>query len=110
VRLVWSGNQYHLYGPDRSMPLASLIEHLPDGFEYISLQRIVRDERDRETLLAKPQIVNFGDELVVAVMAAAGPTASFSHPIPKATIEKPNQGVDPWVLCIPAWICANHPL
>ena len=44
VGLMWSGNPENLQDRYRSFPLAEWLPHLPQGFEYFSLQRFVRDE------------------------------------------------------------------
>lgn len=61
IGLVWSGNTEPYQ--NRSIPLSSLLQCLPSGFHYVSLQKELR-EPDRETLLAHPEIVHFGDDLV----------------------------------------------
>lgn len=62
VGLVWSGNASHMNDQNRSIALADLLEHLPPGPQYVSLQKDVRDA-DRRTLQAHPEMLNFGDEL-----------------------------------------------
>ncbi len=63
VGLAWSGSTLHKNDHNRSIPLAQILEHLPPGFEYVSLQKDLRDI-DRRVLEANPNIVNFADELI----------------------------------------------
>ncbi|NTW68854.1 MAG: tetratricopeptide repeat protein [Chlorobiaceae bacterium] len=60
VGLVWSTS----VKPDknRNIALAELIQQLPGGFEYVSLQKEIEDH-DRETLQISAEIVHFDDEL-----------------------------------------------
>ncbi|MFP3504611.1 tetratricopeptide repeat protein [Burkholderia sp. SIMBA_062] len=61
IGLVWSGNPLHLNDRNRSMTLADLLPLFDDRYEWISLQKVVRDE-DRPLLDASA--VRFvGDEL-----------------------------------------------
>ena len=62
IGLVWSGNSEHKFDHNRSMSLAELVRHLPAQFEYVSLQREVR-EADKAMLEARSDIVHFGEEL-----------------------------------------------
>jgi ADP-heptose:LPS heptosyltransferase len=62
VGLVWSGNRLNLRDADRSIPLEALIQHLPAGFQYVSLQKDLT-ELDRRTLEANPHILTFDFEL-----------------------------------------------
>lgn len=55
VGLVWSGNAAHSNDRHRSLPLSTLLAHLPSGPSYHSLQKEVR-ETDRPTLTAQAQI------------------------------------------------------
>ena len=50
IGLVWSGNAEHNNDRFRSIPLAELCQHLPAGFDYVSLQKEVRSS-DRQALL-----------------------------------------------------------
>ncbi len=63
VGLVWSGSEGHSNDKNRSIKLASLLEYLPDQFEYFSLQKELRDD-DRATLEGGAPIRHFGAELV----------------------------------------------
>ncbi|MCX8520623.1 MAG: hypothetical protein ORN28_03700, partial [Rhodoferax sp.] len=49
IGLTWSGNPEHDNDQQRSIPLATLIQHLPSGFAYVSLQQEVRPS-DRAAL------------------------------------------------------------
>ena len=63
VGLAWSGNARHPNDRNRSVLLSSLVQYLPDEFEYISLQRELRDA-DRQALEpARPGIRHFGEQL-----------------------------------------------
>jgi hypothetical protein len=62
VALVWRGNTSHINDRNRSMALSGLLKHLPQGLDYISLQKELGDG-DRDTLLAHPQIRRFEDEI-----------------------------------------------
>jgi tetratricopeptide (TPR) repeat protein len=42
IGLVWSGNAQYPNDHQRSMPLSTLVQHLPDQFDYICLQRDIR--------------------------------------------------------------------
>ncbi len=62
VGIVWSGSSLHKNDRIRSIPLTDLINSLPECFEYVSLQKEVR-EADRATLHAHPNIRHFGEYL-----------------------------------------------
>jgi tetratricopeptide (TPR) repeat protein len=62
VGLVWSGRPAHLNDHNRSIALAELIPHLPAEFQYVSLQKDVR-ETDQPTLRSHPAILDFRQEL-----------------------------------------------
>ncbi len=62
VGLVWNGNPEHKNDRHRSLPLARLLDALPEGFEYVSLQKDVRPA-DQATLNARPEVRHFGAEL-----------------------------------------------
>ncbi|MCX8520209.1 MAG: tetratricopeptide repeat protein [Rhodoferax sp.] len=51
IGLVWSGNAEHNNDRFRSIPLATLCQHLPAGLDYVSLQKEVRSS-DRAALAA----------------------------------------------------------
>lgn len=55
VGLVWSGNPVQKNNHNRSIPLAALTGLLDSQFEYVSLQKDVK-EADREILAAHPEI------------------------------------------------------
>ena len=61
IGLVWSGNSQHTHDRHRSIELAELMKWLPPEFQYVSLQKELR-EVDRETLRSH-DIVHFGEEL-----------------------------------------------
>jgi ADP-heptose:LPS heptosyltransferase len=62
IGLRWSGNATYKRDHHRSIPLAELMQHLPAEFQYVSLQKDLRDA-DRETLRGSANICHFGDEL-----------------------------------------------
>jgi hypothetical protein len=62
VGLAWSGNSAHAKDGRRSIALAHLLAELPDGIQYISLQKDVRAP-DLEVLNAHPDVLNFADDL-----------------------------------------------
>lgn len=62
IGLVWSGNVDHLNDFNRSLPLSKLAEALPDGVDYISLQKEIRPA-DRDELARRPSIRFIGDDI-----------------------------------------------
>ncbi len=62
VGLVWSGGTGHKNDHNRSIALSSLIDYLPDGIEYVSLQKDVRDS-DRLTLAKSSKVRTFDDQI-----------------------------------------------
>ncbi|MEN9316689.1 MAG: hypothetical protein RIS35_3082, partial [Pseudomonadota bacterium] len=62
IGLVWSGNPAHGNDHNRSLSLARLLEWLPEGPDYYSLQRDGR-VADRAALLMNPRIRHFGESL-----------------------------------------------
>nr|WP_315488470.1 tetratricopeptide repeat protein [uncultured Rhodoferax sp.] len=62
VGLAWSGNAKHGNDHNRSVPLSTLLQYLPDGFEYISLQKELRDS-DQSILVNAKNIRHLGTEL-----------------------------------------------
>lgn len=63
IGIAWSGSTGHKNDHNRSITLAELLQHLPPGPQYISLQKELR-EVDQATLCATPQLRHFGPELV----------------------------------------------
>ena len=61
VGLVWSGNPAHLGDKTRSLRLSDLLEYLPRGIEYVSLQKEVR-EADLAALHGSG-VLHFGSDL-----------------------------------------------
>jgi ADP-heptose:LPS heptosyltransferase len=61
VGLVWSGSTTHTNDHNRSLTLQQLLPHLPDHYEYVSLQKEVR-EVDK-AVLGVSRIRHYGDEL-----------------------------------------------
>ncbi len=62
IGLVWSGKPDHTNDHNRSIGLAALLQHLPARFEYVSLQKEVRDS-DRLALESGPHVLHVGNEL-----------------------------------------------
>ena len=62
IGLVWSGNPRHKNDRNRSLLLSDLLPHLPEEFEYVSLQKEVR-AIDQKTLESHPQIRSFAAQL-----------------------------------------------
>ena len=62
VGLVWSGNPHHKNDHNRSILLRDILPFLPNQFEYVSLQKEVR-EVDKLTLDSNPHILNFAGHL-----------------------------------------------
>ena len=62
VGLVWSGNLHHKNDHNRSILLRDILPSLPNQFEYVSLQKEVR-EVDKLTLDSNPHILNFSSHL-----------------------------------------------
>jgi hypothetical protein len=62
IGLAWSGNPHHQNDHNRSLLLKDILPFLPNQFEYISLQKEVR-EVDKLTLDSNPHILNFAGYL-----------------------------------------------
>ena len=62
VGLVWSGNPRHKNDHNRSILLRDILPFLSNQFEYVSLQKEVR-EVDKSTLDSNPHILNFSSHL-----------------------------------------------
>jgi hypothetical protein len=62
IGLVWSGNSQHKNDHNRSIPLELLLPQLPEQFDWVSLQREVR-EADQRVLELHPGVRHFGAEL-----------------------------------------------
>jgi len=62
VGLAWSGSTGHKEDRKRSIVLAQLLAHLPQGLDYVSLQKEVRPA-DLAALQASANIQHFADEL-----------------------------------------------
>jgi len=61
VGLVWSGSLGHINDHNRSLTLQELLPYLPKDYEYVSLQKEVR-EGDKD-VLATSGIKHFGEQL-----------------------------------------------
>jgi len=61
VGLVWSGSPTHQDDHNRSIALAALLAHLPEGPQYISLQKDVRASDD--AALQTQGLLHFGPQL-----------------------------------------------
>ena len=62
VGLTWSGGTATRHDRKRTISLEKFLTALPEGPDYISLQKDVRDY-DQATLAAHPEIRHFGDQL-----------------------------------------------
>ena len=62
VGLVWSGNHHHKNDHNRSLLLREFLPFLSNQFEYISLQKEVR-EVDKLTLDLNPHILSYASDL-----------------------------------------------
>ncbi len=62
IGIVWSGSMLYTKDYYRSIPLQTLLQYLPKEFEYISLQKELK-EADKITLLDNESIHFWGDEL-----------------------------------------------
>jgi len=60
--LAWSGNPAHSNDDHRSIGFAELFQRLPEGFQYIGLQRDVRPA-DKAAMESAPGFVDFSSEL-----------------------------------------------
>ena len=63
IGLAWSGTESHENDPNRSLPLESLVDAIPPGFELYSLQKDVRPA-DGAVLHRRADIINFGENFV----------------------------------------------
>jgi tetratricopeptide (TPR) repeat protein len=70
IGIVWSGNPHHTNDRNRSIPLERFLSQLPEQFDYVSLQRDVR-ETDWALLRSHPRVRHFGQELSDLVDTAA---------------------------------------
>lgn len=57
VGLAWSGNPNHRNDKHRSISIEKLLSHLPDQYEYISIQKNITD--GESLLLSKKGVLNF---------------------------------------------------
>lgn len=62
IGLAWSGSREHVLTSYRSFALAQLIPFLPDGYQYVCLQKEISDA-DKATLDSHGNILYVGDEL-----------------------------------------------
>jgi len=62
VGIAWSGSGTHTNDHNRSIELSNLLPHLPEGLEYVSLQKELR-EVDKATLKNSPNFRHFGEDL-----------------------------------------------
>lgn len=70
IGLVWRGNPQHDNDQHRSIPLATIVPHLPCEYEYFSLQKELRAD-DAAVLRAQPSIRHVGASLVSFADTAA---------------------------------------
>jgi tetratricopeptide (TPR) repeat protein len=62
VGLVWSGNPDQTEDHNRSIPLHKFLAYIPEGVEFVSLQKAIRPT-DADALRAFACLRHFGDEL-----------------------------------------------
>ena len=62
VGLVWSGSTGHKNDRNRSISLAELVKFLPEGFQYVCLQKEVR-AADKLILEGRADILQFSDAI-----------------------------------------------
>ena len=62
VGIVWSGSTGHKNDHNRSLTLAQIVSHLPSQYQYICLQKELR-EIDKLVLSNNPHIQFYGDDL-----------------------------------------------
>ena len=62
VGLVWRGNPHHGNDQNRSLALSVLLPHLPEGIDYVCLQKDLRDD-DRDALQQDGRVRFVGSEL-----------------------------------------------
>lgn len=62
IGLTWSGGTSTRHDRKRTIPLEQFVQMLPEGFEYVSLQKEVRDY-DQEFLKSQDIIRHFGPQL-----------------------------------------------
>ncbi len=70
IGLVWSGSTTHKNDQNRSILLSELLKHLPDQYQYVSLQKEVRG-KDKDVLEFRNDILHYGNELTDFSDAAA---------------------------------------
>jgi len=62
IGLAWSGNPGHRNDHNRSISLKDWVGSLPAQFQYVGLQKDVRDA-DRQTLEGRPNMVHCADQI-----------------------------------------------
>ena len=62
IGIVWSGSTAHKNDFNRSLSLDALLPYLPREFQYVSLQKEIRDS-DRAVLKSNPQILDFSSSI-----------------------------------------------
>ena len=62
IGLVWSGNSTHHNDRNRSISLKTLLPFLPDGIQYVSLQKEL-PQQDKSAMQSTSKIIHFGEEL-----------------------------------------------
>jgi hypothetical protein len=62
VGMVWSGSSTHKNDRNRSVRLSEWLKFLPEGLQYISLQKETRAD-DKETLAQNPRIGHFDEDI-----------------------------------------------
>lgn len=102
IGLVWSGNPKHQGDRHRSIALASLLQALPAGPQYISLQKEVRDS-DTAALLQRPDLLQFSD-----AMADFSDTAALCSAMDLVIAVDTSVAHLAGALGIPTWLLLPH--
>jgi len=62
VGLVWSGSATNTNDHNRSIPVSTLMQQMPVNFQYVSLQKDIRDS-DKRWLESQTRLLNFDQDL-----------------------------------------------
>lgn len=63
IGLVWSGSPQHMNDAHRSVSLTAMLRQLPAGFDYVSLQKELRNG-DVEALASRPDVRRFDGDIL----------------------------------------------
>ena len=99
IGLCWSGSPTHRGDKRRSIPLIELFSYLPAGFEYVSLQREIR-ESDNFDFKNRSEIKFFTQDLIdFSVTAALASTLDLVITVDTSIAHLAGAlGLDTWVL------------